>query len=140
MQTPDARLTLIYRLFGWRLGPDYREWVYADITGRRWVLRQARVVVPIVAGLLTVVFVATGSPVGRMAFPTLAILILYVALRNPLMERALRQQGLQLDGEVDPKARWYDDPLARERLNRSGAATVVLLVLGAMVFLGLSDD
>jgi hypothetical protein len=139
--TPPPPLeVLLYRLVGWRLGPEHREWVFSDLTRRRWVWRQARVVVPVFAGALTVVFTATGSSPARLAFPVLAICVLFVALRNPLMLRALKQQGLTLDGEPDPKATWYADDEARHRQNVSGAVTIGLVFVAAVVYLALTRD
>lgn len=140
MTAPTLLPALLYRLFGWRLGPEYREWVYADLKSKRWVMRQVRVVVPVFAGILTVVFVSTGSSVTRLAFPVFAVIVLFVVLRNPLMLRALKQQGLMLDGEPDPKATWYADDDARRRLNISGAVTIAAVFGFAVVYLSLTND
>jgi hypothetical protein len=138
---PTTQQVLLYRLFGWRLGPEHREWVYADLKSKRWVGRQLRVVLPAFAIPLVLVFVATGSSPTRMAFPVFAIAVLYVALRNALMVRALRQQGLTLDGEPDPKAAgWYADDAARHRFNVSGAVTITGLYTAVLVYLSLTGD
>ena len=140
MNRPSLSQVLLYRLVGWRLGPEHREWVYADLKSKRWVMRQLRVQLPVFVGALTAVFAATGSPVTRMAFPAFAIVVLYTVLRNPLVQRSLKQQGLTLDGDPDPKATWYDDDEARHRMNASGAFTIGGVFTAALVYLSLTSD
>lgn len=140
MTPPPLSERLLYRLVGWRLGPAHREWVYADLKSRRWVVRQLRLLLPVFVGAMTLVFVATGSSPARLAFPAFALVVLYTGLRNALMTRALKQQGLTLDGQPDPKATWYDDDEARRRQNVSGTLTLGLLFVGGLVYLALTRD
>lgn len=137
---PDRRLELAYRLVNWRLGPQFRQWVYADVRSKGWPLRQAAVLLPAMGIPLAVIFTATGSTAERVVFPLVAVFILMVFLRGALMERALRQQGLDLDGEVDAAATWYDDDQDRRKRNLTGAVTTVALVLGAFVLLSVQGD
>lgn len=141
MITPSLSERLLYRLVGWRLGPAHREWVYADLKSKRWVMRQLRLLLPVFVGAMTVVFVATGSSPTRLAFPAFALVVLYTFLRNPLVARALKQQGLTLDGEPDPKAAsWYADDAARRRQNVSGATTIGAVFTAGLVYLALTSD
>ncbi len=68
----------------------------------------------------------------------LAVLVLLVFLRTVVVERALRQQGLTLDGGVDPAAStWFDDPDLRRKRSVAGAVTTVLLVVAGLLVIGL---
>ncbi|HVE73656.1 MAG TPA: DUF5313 family protein [Mycobacteriales bacterium] len=138
MQPPPLMPLIAYRLLGWRLGPDYREWVHSDITRRGWTLRQAVPGALAFGALLAIVFAASGSSPQRLVIPILGVLVLAVFLRNPLMERALRQQGLDLDGK--PTASWYDDHEERLRRNKAGSIGTVLLIGAAMALLVFSGD
>ena len=83
-------------------------------------------------------FALTGSDPQRVLTPVLAVLVLLVFLRNVVVERALRQQGLTLDGEVDPAAQaWFDDPEQRRRRSVAGATTTLLLVAAGLLVIGL---
>ena len=138
MPAPDLTLLLAYRLLGWRLGPDHQEWTYRDITGRWYLLKQGVPLLAAVGGLLAVVFAATGSSPQRVVTPVLAVLVLLVFLRRVVIERALRQQGLTFDGEVDPAAKgWFADDEQRRKRSVAGAVTTVLLIVGGLVIIGL---
>ena len=139
MSTPPLLEQFAYRLVGWRLGPAHREWVYADIRSALWPLRQSVVVAPAVCLPLAVVFAATGASPSRLAFPVLGVLVLFVFLRKALVDRALRQQGLTANGELDPAAAaWYDNDNARHRRNVGAAVTTVGLVAAAVLMIALN--
>ena len=138
MTAPPLPTLLAYRLLGWRLGPEHREWTHADITGRWYLLKQAVPLLLAVGGLLAVVFAATGSDPQRVVTPVLAVLVLLIFLRKVVVERALRQQGLTVKGEVDPAAAsWFDDDELRRRRSVAGAVTTVLLVVVGLLVIGL---
>lgn len=137
MRSPDLRLLLAYRLLGWRLGPDYREWTYRDITGQGYLLRQGLPLLVVFGTLLGGLLVASGTPVAQAVVPVIGVLVVLVLLRRTVVERALRQQGLDRDGAVDPAAQdWYDDPEQRRRRSLAGATATLLLVVAALVLLG----
>ncbi len=141
MPSPPLPELLAYRLFGWRLGPAHRAWVYDDVRAKAWPLRQSVVVAPAICLPLAIVFAATGSSPTRLAFPLLAVLVLFVFLRKALADRALRQQGLTATGEVDPAAaQWYDNDEARHRRNVGAVVTTVGLVVAAVVMIALKPD
>lgn len=138
MDAPPLPTLLAYRLLGWRLGPEHRAWTHADITGRWYLLKQGAPLLVAVGGLLALVFAATGSEPQRVVTPVLAVLVLLVFLRKVVVERALRQQGLTLDGAVDPSAAsWFDDEEQRHRRSVAGAVTTVLLVAVGLLVIGL---
>src|SRR3954454_1982297 len=138
MTSPPLPLLVAYRLFGWRLGPAYQNWTYDDITSRGYTVRQS---LPMGLGLgvlLALVFMLTGSSPARAIVPLVGVLFLAFVLRKTLAERALRQQGLGADGEIE--AGWFDDDRERRRRNLEGAATTALLVVGGLTFLALRGD
>ncbi|MCW2777118.1 MAG: hypothetical protein JWN17_843 [Frankiales bacterium] len=138
MTAPDLRLLLAYRLLGWRLGPAHQQWTYRDITSRWYLAKQGLPLLGTLGVLLAVVFAATGSDPQRVVVPVLAVLVLLVFLRNVVIERALRQQGLDLDGEVAPEAvSWFDDEEQRRKRSVAGAVTTALLVVGGILVLSL---
>ncbi len=138
MTAPALPTLLAYRLLGWRLGPAHREWTYRDITGRWYLAKQAVPLLVAVGGLLALVFAATGSDPQRVVTPVLAVLVLLVFLRRVVVERALRQQGLTFDGDVDPAAKaWFDDDEQRRKRSVAGAVTTLLLVVGGLLVIGL---
>ena len=134
---PPLPTLLAYRLLGWRLGPDHQAWTYRDITGRWYLAKQGVPLLAAVGGLLAVVFAATGSDPQRVVTPVLAVLVLLVFLRKVVVERALRQQGLDLNGDVDPAAAsWFADAEQRRKRSVAGAVTTVLLVVVGLVVVG----
>ncbi|MCW2608191.1 MAG: hypothetical protein JWO60_2884 [Frankiales bacterium] len=138
MSAPPLPTLLAYRLLGWRLGPEHQAWTHADITGRWYLVKQGLPLLVALGALLAVVFAATGSDPQRVVAPMLAVLVLLVFLRNTVVERALRQQGLTLDGEVDTAATsWFADDEARRKRSLSGAVATVLLVLVGLLVIGL---
>ena len=138
MAAPDLKLLLAYRLLGWRLGPAHQEWTYRDITGRWYLLKQGVPLLVAVGGLLAVVFGATGSDPQRVVTPVLAVLVLLVFLRRIVVERALRQQGLTMEGDVDPAAQtWFADDEERRKRSVAGAVATVLLVVVGLLVIGL---
>jgi hypothetical protein len=135
---PDWTLLLAYRLLGWRLGPEHRAWTYRDITGRGYLLRQGLPLLAAVGSGLALVLALAGSDPRRVLPPVLGVLLLLALLRRSVVERALRQQGLTPDGEVDPGARaWFDDAQERRRRSVASATTTAVLVLGGLLVLGL---
>jgi hypothetical protein len=135
---PGWTLLLAYRLLGWRLGPEHRAWTHRDITGRGYLLRQALPLLVAVGGALALVLGLDGADPRRVLPPVLGVLLLLALLRRSVVERALRQQGLAADGQVDPRAAgWFDDPHERRRRSVASAATTVVLVLGGLLVLGL---
>jgi hypothetical protein len=132
---PSPFLLAAYRLLGWRLGPAYREWVHADVTGRGWLVRQGA---PVLLALLVtgaVIDTAVGSTGDRLV-PLLVVLAgIGLFLRTSLKERALRQQGLDASGE--PVADWYADNTARRQRNVVGAVSTVLLTVAGLTILAL---
>lgn len=138
MSAPPLPTLLAYRLLGWRLGPAHQQWTYADITGRWYLAKQAVPLLLAVGGLLALVFAATGSDPQRVVTPVLAVLVLLVFLRTVVVERALRQQGLTLSGDVDPAAKeWFADDELRRKRSVAGATTTVLLVVAGLLVIGL---
>lgn len=138
MTAPPLPTLLAYRLLGWRLGPAHREWTYADITGRWYLAKQALPLLGVVGLLLAVVFAATGSDPQRVVTPVLAVLVLLVFLRTVVVERALHQQGLAANGDVDPAAEaWFADDRLRRKRSVAGAVTTVLLVVVGLLVIGL---
>jgi hypothetical protein len=135
---PPLPLLVAYRLFGWRLGPSYREWTYDDITRRGYTLRQALPVALVIGALLAGLFEVTGSPAVRALPPTVGVLVLAYFLRKALRERALRQQGLAPDGE--PEATWFADDDERHRRNVISALTTAVLVVAGLSFLAFGRD
>lgn len=138
MTPPPLPLLVAYRLFGWRLGPAYKDWTYDDITGRGYVVRQALPVGLAIGALLAVLFGLTGSSPARAVAPMLAVLVLAFLLRRTLAERALRQQGLAPNGDVE--AAWFTDDRARHRRNLVGTATTAVLVLAGLTLLAVGRD
>ena len=138
MTPPPLPLLVAYRLFGWRLGPEYREWTYDDITRSGYTLRQAVPVGLVIGVLLAGMFAVTGSTPVRAIPPVLGVLLLSYFLRKALRERALRQQGLSPSGE--PNAPWFDQDDDRRRRNIAGAVTTSVLVLAGLVFLAVGRD
>lgn len=135
---PPLKTLLAYRLLGWRLGPDHQEWTYRDITGRWYLLKQGVPLLAAVGGLLAVVFAATGSAPERVLTPVLAVLVLLVFLRKVVVERALRQQGLTSNGDVDPvAASWFVDEEQRRKRSVAGAVMTLLLVVVGLFVIGL---
>jgi hypothetical protein len=135
---PPLLLLVAYRLFGWRLGPTYRTWTYADITGRGYTLRQAVPVGLVVGGLLAAVFAATGSDPRRAIPPIVGVLVLAFFLRKALRERALRQQGLSPTGEAD--ALWFNDDGERSKRNLNSAVLTSTLVVAGVILLAVRGD
>jgi hypothetical protein len=129
---------LAYRLFGWRLGPDYQEWTYDDITRRGYTFRQSLPVGLALGVLIALVFTITGAHPARAVIPLIGVLVLSYFLRKTLAERALRQQGLSETGEVD--ADWFADDDERRRRNLAGAATTTVLVLAGLTILAVKRD
>ena len=138
MTGPPLPTLLAYRLFGWRLGPEHRDWTYDDITRRGYTLRQAVPVGLAVGALLALLFELSGSPWFRAVPPIVGVLVLSFFLRKALRERALRQQGLSPTGE--PEAPWFGDDDERRRRNIIGAATTGVLVLAGLGFLAFGRD
>jgi hypothetical protein len=128
-------LLLAYRLVGWRLGPPYREWVLADLTRRGWLLRAGLPVLGVLYALGVLVDLVLGGDPARL----LALVVVLAGggafLRHALRERALRQQGLHLDGTT--AFPWYDDPRALRGRNLLGAVSTVVLVGTALVLLAV---
>lgn len=140
-RAPGWSLLLAYRLLGWRLGPEHRTWTYRDITGRWYLARQGLPLLVVVGGALAVVFALTGSSPQRVLTPVLAVLVLLVFLKSMVVQRALHQQGLTLDGDVAPEAEaWFDDPEQRRRRSVAGAVMTVVLVLGGLLVIGLGPS
>jgi hypothetical protein len=135
---PPLPLLVAYRLFGWRLGPAYKDWTYDDITRRGYTLRQAVPVGLVIGVLLALMFAATGSNPARAVIPMIGVIVLAFFLRKTLGERALRQQGLAPNGDVE--AAWFDDDRDRHRRNVAGAVTTTVLVLGGLTVLAVGRD
>jgi hypothetical protein len=131
-------LLVAYRLFAWRLGPVYREWTFSDITRRGYTLRQAVPVGLVVGGLLAAVFAAVGSDPRRAIPPIIGVIVLAFFLRNALRERALKQQGLNPQGEAE--ATWFDDDGERTKRNVNGAVLTTVLVLAGVILLATRGD
>jgi hypothetical protein len=131
---PPLPLLVAYRLVGWRLGPEYRAWTYDDITRRGWELRQVVPVGLLLGALLALLYQLSGANPQRAITPLAGVLVLTVFLRRALRERALRQQGLDLQGE--PDAPWFDDEAARHKRNVNGALTTLALVVAGSLLLG----
>lgn len=134
MTRPPLPLLAAYRLFGWRLGPDYRAWTYDDITRRGWTFRQLLPVGLLLGALLALLYQLIGANPLRAVTPLAGVFVLAVFLHKALRDRALRQQGLDLQGE--PAAPWFADDEARHRRNVSGTLTTLGLVVVACVLLG----
>jgi hypothetical protein len=128
-------LVLAYRLLGWRLGPAYREWVHDDLTRPGWLVRQG---VPVIAVIL-----ALGGTITAIVHGTsdrlLSLLVVLTGvglfLRRSLLERALRQQGIDAAGNAS--APWYADDRARGRRNLIGAVSTVVLTVAGLTILAL---
>jgi hypothetical protein len=135
---PPLPLLVAYRLFAWRLGPTYKDWLYDDITRRGYTLRQAVPVALVIGALLALMFEVTGTTWVRAVAPTIGVLVLAFFLRKALRERALRQQGLAPNGDV--AAEWFDDDKDRQRRNLAGAVMTTVLVVAGLVFLGVGRD
>ena len=138
MTRPPLPLLVAYRLFAWRLGPSYKDWVYDDITRRGYTLRQAVPVALVIGALLALMFEVTGTTWVRAVPPIAGVLVLAFFLRKALRERALRQQGLAPNGDV--AAEWFDDEKDRRRRNLAGAVMTTVLVVAGLVFLGVGRD
>jgi hypothetical protein len=136
--SPPLPLLLAYRLFGWRLGPDYQEWTYDDITRRGYTFRQSLPVGLALGVLLALVFTATGSNPARAVIPLIGVLVLAFFLRKNLGDRALQQQGLTPTGDV--AADWFADDDERRRRNLIGTATTAGLVLAGLTILAVRRD
>ena len=135
MTPPSFLLAVAYRLFGWRLGPAYREWVHDDLTRRGWLVRQGAPVLLALLVLGVVIDAAVGSTGDRLV-PLLVVLTgIGLFLRSSLKERALRQQGLDAAG--NPVADWYDDDRARGQRNVTGAVSTVVLTVAGLTILAL---
>ncbi len=133
---PPPLLLAAYRLLGWRLGPAHQAWVFDDITRRGYPVRQGLPVLLVVGPLLAVALLVGGADPRQLIIPVIGVLGLLLVLRRSVVERALRQQGLTVDGRVDPAAQqWFADDEARERRSRNGAITTVGMVLIALVLL-----
>ena len=126
---------MAYRLFGWRLGPTYKDWTYDDITASGYVVRQALPVGLALGIVLAVVFALTGSSPARAIAPLVGVLFLAFFLRKTLADRALRQQGFAPNGDVE--ATWFDDDGERRRRNLIGTATTAVLVVAGLTFLAV---
>jgi hypothetical protein len=135
---PPLVLLVAYRLFGWRLGPTYQAWTYADITRRGYTFRQAVPVGLVVGALLATVFDLTGSDPRRAIAPIIGVLVLAFFLRKALRERALRQQGLAPNGEAE--ASWFNDEAERNKRNINGAVLTTTLVVAGVVLLAVRND
>ena len=138
MTGPPLPLLVAYRLFGWRLGPSYKDWTYDDITRTGYTLRQAVPVALVIGALLAGLFEATGSQAVRAVPPVIGVLVLAVFLRKALRERALRQQGLAPNGEAE--ATWFGDDDERHRRNLISAVTTSVLVVAGLAFLTVGRD
>lgn len=132
---PSLPLLLAYRLLGWRLGPSYREWVHADITGRGWLVRQGLPVLLAVLVLGSLLTAAVDGDAGRLVALVVVLGGVGAFMRHALQERALRQQGLDAGG--NPTAEWYDDPAALRRKNLLGAASTTVLVVAGLLLIAL---
>jgi hypothetical protein len=132
---PSPLLFLAYRLLGWRLGPSYRTWVHADITGRGWLLRQGLPVLSAVLVVGSLLAAAVGGDGERLLSLLVVLSMVGLFLRKSLAERALRQQGLDPAG--NPAYPWYDDPKELARRNWVGAVTTVVLVVSGLLILAL---
>jgi hypothetical protein len=135
---PPLPLLVAYRLFAWRLGPDYREWTYGDITRGGYTLRQAVPVGLVVGALLGSVFAASGSDWKRAIPPVIGVIVLAFFLRKALRERALKAQGLSSTGEAE--ASWFDDDGERRKRNVNGAILTTVLVVAGVVLLAVRSD
>ena len=138
MSPPPLPLLVAYRLFGWRLGPAYREWTFSDITRRGYTLRQALPVGLVVGVLLATGFQVAGSDGRRAIAPVVGVLVLAFFLRKALRERALRQQGLSPTGGAE--ATWYDDDDARNKRNITGSILTAVLVVAGVILLAVRSD
>jgi hypothetical protein len=132
---PPLHLVLAYRLLGWRLGPAYREWVHDDLTRPGWLVRQGAPVIAVVLVLGGGITSAVGGTSDRLLSLLVVLTGVSLVLRNPLRERALRQQGIDASGT--PEARWYDDEQARGRRNVIGALSTVAMVGAGLTLLAL---
>lgn len=136
MPPPPVAVLLAYRFVGWRVGPDHRDWVLRDITGRGWLVRQgapALSVLLIVGALATA---AVGGDTGRLLALIAVLTGAGAFLRNSLRDRALRQQGLDASGTVLPMAvSWYADEAARRRRNLVSAVGTTVVTVGALFVL-----
>ena len=130
---PPLLLLVAYRLFGWRLGPAYQAWTFGDITRRGYPLRQAAPVVVALAVVLAGALAVSDVDPARTIPLLLAAGVATFFPRRGLRERALRQQGLTIDG--DAAAPWFADDAARRRRNVTAAVTSTALVLAALVLL-----
>ncbi|MDT7573407.1 MAG: hypothetical protein QOE05_3581 [Actinomycetota bacterium] len=138
MTRPPLPLLAAYRLFAWRLGPQYQAWTFDDITRRGYTFRQAGPVSIVVGALLAAVFAASGSDPRRAIPPIVGVLVLAFFLRKALRERALRQQGLSPGGEAD--AAWFADDAARGKRNLTGAVLTTTLVVAGVILLAVRGD
>ena len=138
MTPPPLPLLVAYRLFGWRLGPAYKDWTYDDITSRGYTFRQSLPVGLALGVVLALLFTATGSHPARAIIPMVAVIVLAFFLRKALSERALRQQGLAPNGDAD--AAWFADDDERRRRNLIGTATTAALVVAGLVYVAVGRD
>jgi hypothetical protein len=138
MTRPPLLLLVAYRLFAWRLGPEYVTWTYDDITRRGYTFRQAFPVGLTLGALLGGVFAATGSDWRRAIPPVIGVLVLAFFLRKALRERALRQQGLSHTGE--PEAAWFHDDAERQKRNVNGSILTATLVVAGVILLAVRSD
>ena len=138
MTSPPLPLLVAYRLFGWRLGPAYQAWTYDDITSRGYTFRQSVPVGLALGVVLALLFTATGSHPARAIIPMVAVIGLAFFLRKALSDRALRQQGLAPNGEVD--APWFADDAERRRRNLVGTATTAALVVAGFLYVAFGRD
>ncbi|MCU1595069.1 MAG: hypothetical protein JWO12_2461 [Frankiales bacterium] len=137
MSKPPPGVLLAYRFLGWRVGPSHADWVRDDIAGRGWLLRAgapALAAVLVVGGAITA---ALGGDPGRVGTVVFVVGAICLFMRTSLRERALRQQGIDLQGDPLKEAPWYADEAARRRRNLQGSIGTVVLVLAGMVVLAL---
>ena len=136
MRPPPPAVLLAYRFFGWRLGPEHRDWVLRDITTRGWLIRQGAPALSVILLVGALATAAVGGDSGRLLALVAVLTGAGAFLRQSLRDRALRQQGLATSGTVLPLALpWYDDEAARRRRNLLGAVGTAVTTVGALVVL-----
>ena len=137
MPRPPLQLQLAYRLFGWRLGPAWRDWVLHDIAAPGWLFRQGGLALSVVLMLGSLASALVHGDAGKMLSLIVVLAGVGAFLRNSLKERSLRQQGIDADGNRLELAPWYDDDRARRRRNVLSAVGTTVLVLGGLLIVAV---
>ncbi len=138
---PSPGLIMLYRTTGWRLEPEHHSWVLRDVRSAGYPRQRLKdglvgfAAAVVLAVILQVALIGRLNLIGFLPIGAIGVVVLVRRLiPDWTRDRALRHQGLALDGTPSPPA-WYERTRSRRVLRT--AALPVVLILSVIVLVKL---